>query len=133
MSKTHISTMVKDSFGYLDLEYYRRQRLTEKSDVYSFGVVLFEVLCARPAMIQTEELKQVSLAEWAKICQQNGDLDQIIDPSLRGKISADCLNKFTEVAISCMHDDGTERSSMNDVVKELELALMLQQSAEGNT
>ncbi|PRQ37236.1 putative non-specific serine/threonine protein kinase [Rosa chinensis] len=76
---------------------------------------------------------QVSLAEWAKICHQNGDLDQIIDQSLRGKISADCLNKFTEVAISCMHDDGTERSSMNDVVKELELALLLQQSAEGNT
>ncbi|XP_061995237.1 receptor-like protein kinase FERONIA [Rosa rugosa] len=133
MSETHISTMVKGSFGYLDPEYYRRQRLTEKSDVYSLGVVLFEVLCARPAVIQTEELKQVSLAEWAKICHQNGDLDQIIDPSLRGKISADCLNKFTEVAISCMHDDGTERPSMNDVVKELELALLLQQSAEGNT
>ncbi|KAM5584637.1 hypothetical protein ABKV19_004151 [Rosa sericea] len=132
MSKTHISTVVKGSFGYLDPEYYRRQRLTEKSDVYSLGVVLFEVLCARPAVIQTEELKQVSLAEWAKICHQNGDLDQIIDPSLRGKIAADCLNKFTEVAISCMHDDGTERPSMNDVVKELELALLLQQSAEEN-
>ncbi|KAK9924911.1 hypothetical protein M0R45_033252 [Rubus argutus] len=132
MSTTHISTVVKGSFGYLDPEYYRRQRLTEKSDVYSLGVVLFEVLCARPAVIQTEELKQVSLAEWAKTCHQNEELDQIIDPSLRGKIAAECLSKFTEVGISCIHENGTERPSMNDVVKGLELALELQQRAEGN-
>ncbi|KAK9933035.1 hypothetical protein M0R45_020248 [Rubus argutus] len=132
MSKTHISTVVKGSIGYLDPEYYRRQRLTEKSDVYSLGVVLFEVLCARPAVIQTEELKQVNLAEWTKSCYHNGELDQIIDPSLSGNIAAECLNKFTEVAISCLHDNGTERPSMTDVVRGLELALQLQQSAEGN-
>ncbi|XP_062009767.1 receptor-like protein kinase FERONIA [Rosa rugosa] len=132
MSKTHISTLVKGSFGYLDPEYFRTQHLTPQSDVYSFGVVLCEVLCVRPAVIHTEEIRQASLAEWAKSCHQNGELDQIIDPILRGNITAECLNKFTEVAISCMHDNGTERPSMTDVVRGLELALQLQQSAEGN-
>ncbi|KAM5581164.1 hypothetical protein ABKV19_010403 [Rosa sericea] len=132
MSKTHISTLVKGSFGYLDPEYFRTQHLTPQSDVYSFGVVLCEVLCARPAVIHTEEIRQASLAEWAKSCHQNGEIDQIFDPILRGNITAECLNKFTEVAISCMHDNGTERPSMTDVVRGLELALQLQQSAEGN-
>ncbi|PRQ53344.1 putative non-specific serine/threonine protein kinase [Rosa chinensis] len=63
--------------------------------------------CARLALIQTEELKQKSLAEWAKSCHQNGELDQIIDARLRGKIAVECLNKFVEIAISCMHNNGT--------------------------
>ncbi|CAL9014169.1 unnamed protein product [Prunus brigantina] len=124
-SKTHISTMVKGSFGYLDPEYYRRQRLTEKSDVYSFGVVLCEVLCARPAVMHTVELKQMNLAEWARNCHRDGELDQIIDPSLRGKIETQCLNQFVEIAMSCMNDSGIERPSMNDVVRALEVALQL--------
>ncbi|KAM2858856.1 hypothetical protein COP2_024347 [Malus domestica] len=133
VSQTHISTVVKGSFGYLDPEYYRRQQLTEKSDVYSFGVVLCELLCARPALIRTAEKKQMSLAEWTKICHRNGKLDQIIDPSLRGKIGNACLKKYVEIAVSCMHDSGIERPSMNDVVWGLEFALQLQQSVGGDS
>ncbi|KAL6287653.1 hypothetical protein ACE6H2_012043 [Prunus campanulata] len=124
-SKTHISTMVKGSFGYLDPEYYRRQRLTEKSDVYSFGVVLCEVLCARPAVMHTVELKQTNLAEWVRSCHRDGELDQIIDPSIRGKIEIQCLNQFVEIAMSCMNDSGIERPSMKDVVRALEVVLQL--------
>ncbi|KAI5340768.1 hypothetical protein L3X38_020042 [Prunus dulcis] len=124
-SKTHISTMVKGSFGYLDPEYYKRQRLTEKSDVYSFGVVLCEVLCARPAVMHNVELRQINLADWAKSCHRDGELDQIIDPSIRGEIEIQSLNKFVEIAMSCLNDSGIERPSMNDVVKGLENAFQL--------
>ncbi|XP_021817139.1 receptor-like protein kinase FERONIA, partial [Prunus avium] len=124
-SKTHISTKLKGSFGYLDPEYYKRQRVTEKSDVYSFGVVLCEVLCARPAVMHNEEPRQMNLAKWAKSCHRDGELDQIIDPSIRGEIEIQCLNKFVEIAMSCMNDNGIERPSMNDIVKGLELALKL--------
>ncbi|XP_050273963.1 receptor-like protein kinase FERONIA isoform X3 [Quercus robur] len=129
-SKAHVSTAVKGSFGYLDPEYYRRRQLTEKSDVYSFGVVLFEVLCARPPIMQTVEHEEMSLAEWAPKCYRNGKLDQIVDPLLKAEIEPECLKKFGEIAVSCLHDNGTERPSMNDVVWGLELALQLQGSAE---
>ncbi|KAK9924888.1 hypothetical protein M0R45_033233 [Rubus argutus] len=125
MSKTHISTMVKGSFGYIDPEYYRRQQLTEKSDVYSFGVVLCEVLCGRPA-ITTVENDRVSLAKWAKKCHGNGKLHQIIDPKLKGKIATRCLLKYISIVMSCMDDNGMNRPSMKDVVGGLEYALQLQ-------
>ncbi|XP_008230911.1 PREDICTED: receptor-like protein kinase FERONIA [Prunus mume] len=130
MSKTHITTTVKGSYGYLDPEYMLRNQLTEKSDVYSFGVVLCEVLCARPALMRTVEKKEMSLAMWFKACHQNGELDQIIDPSLKGKIEDECFKVFVEIALSCMHENGKQRPSMNNVVEGLVQALKLQQNGD---
>jgi serine/threonine protein kinase len=131
-SQTHVSTVVRGSIGYVDPEYYRRQHLTEKSDVYSFGVVLFEVLCARPPVIPSSPKDQASLAEWARKCYQRGTLDQIVDPHLKGEVAPVSLNKFAEIANSCLHGQGIERPKMGDVVWGLEFALQLQQTAEKN-
>ncbi|KAM3252967.1 receptor-like protein kinase FERONIA [Capsicum annuum] len=127
---THVSTAVKGSFGYVDPEYYKRQKLTEKSDVYSFGVIMFEVLCSRPAISPNLSSEQVNLAEWACRSCTKGNLERIIDPNLEGQISPECLSKYVELAYHCLRDQGIQRPTMGDIVKTLEFALQLQEDAD---
>ena len=129
MSKSHVSTAVKGSIGYLDPEYYKRQQLTEKSDVYSFGVVLCEVLCGRPPVVPNVERRQMNLAEWFRCCYHDGTIDEIVDPQIKGKIEPDCLLKYSEIALNCILDDGAERPSMKEVAWSLDLSLQLQRKS----
>ncbi|XP_047311333.1 receptor-like protein kinase FERONIA [Impatiens glandulifera] len=124
-SLTHISTSVKGTFGYLDPEYSSTHQLTKKSDVYAFGVVLWEVLCGRPAIdTNAKEGSERSLAKWSQHCFNEGKVDEIIEPILKGQMPATCLKIFTQVANLCLMNDSTERPSMAGVLQELELALV---------
>ncbi|KAJ1406541.1 Serine-threonine/tyrosine-protein kinase, catalytic domain [Sesbania bispinosa] len=132
ISKTHVTTLVKGSLGYLDPEYFRSQRLTLKSDVYSFGVVLLEVLCGRPPIVRTLDMQRESLVDWVRRCYDKGEIDQTVDPFIKDSVTAECLKCYSQMFMSCLHDDGNQRLSMSEVVGALEFALQLVENEEDN-
>lgn len=128
LDHTHVSTAVKGSFGYLDPEYYRRQRLTQKSDVYSFGVVLFELVCARPVINPELPKDQINLAEWAGRWQRQRSIETIVDRRLVGDFSLESLKKFGEIAEKCLCDEGKNRPTMGEVLWHLEYVQQLHEA-----
>ncbi|GKD29385.1 receptor like protein kinase S.2-like protein [Tanacetum coccineum] len=123
-STTNVYTrQIIGTFGYMDAEYFSTHRLTRKSDVYAFGVVLLEVLCGRTALDFTLEERQHSLAGWAKDCIKEGNLNQIIDPCLRGQVEGKCLKEFGQISYECLLTCSKDRPTMTKVLSRLEFVL----------
>ncbi|KAL1072768.1 hypothetical protein V6Z11_D11G175800 [Gossypium hirsutum] len=132
MSKALIrmDTRIAGTYGYIAPEYAMLGELTEKSDVYSFGVVLFEVLFGRPQYDSTLPEEKQYLLDWAMESLSQGTTYHAIDQYLKGRIAPECLNKYLEIASSCVHTKGNLRPAMGEVEVTLELALELQERAD---
>ncbi|CAL2253996.1 unnamed protein product [Prunus armeniaca] len=65
--KTHLSTRVAGTIGYLTPEYAMCGHLTEKADVFGFGVVALEILSGRPNSNKNLDPKKIYLLEWLRL------------------------------------------------------------------
>ncbi|CAH1430951.1 unnamed protein product [Lactuca virosa] len=104
--------------------YMKKELIRGKIDTY-------HVLCGRPALDFTLDEEQHSLAVWARDCIEEGKIDRIIDPSLRGQTTASCLNEFAQIAYECMLSSSKNRPTMTKVVARLEFVLALGSQKHG--
>ncbi|CAA3033586.1 wall-associated receptor kinase 2-like [Olea europaea subsp. europaea] len=95
IDQTHLTTIVKGSFGYFDPKYFQSNQFTDKSDVYSFGVVLVELLSGqKPVSLSVAEDERSLVKRFLTSMEQNC-LTKIIDP----KISAHCKDEELGMAM----------------------------------
>ncbi|KAF5952090.1 hypothetical protein HYC85_010034 [Camellia sinensis] len=121
--KGHVSTQVKGTMGYLDPEYYMSQQLTEKSDVYSFGVLLLELITARQPIEKGKYIvREVRMQMDKEKVLYN--LHEILDRAILGT-TLKGLEKFVDLALSCVEDEGVKRPTMGEVVKEIETIMQI--------
>uniref|UniRef100_A0A453CQF1 non-specific serine/threonine protein kinase n=1 Tax=Aegilops tauschii subsp. strangulata TaxID=200361 RepID=A0A453CQF1_AEGTS len=112
--KTHVSTKVAGTFGYLAPEYAMRGHMTEKIDVFAFGVVVLETLAGRPNY-STKDENKVYIFEWVwELYEDNRPLD-VVDPRLEEFDSEEVLRAI-KVALLCTQGSPHQRPPMSRVV-----------------
>ncbi|KAG2715710.1 hypothetical protein I3760_03G090600 [Carya illinoinensis] len=114
-SKTHASTYVLGTIGYIDPEYARTSRLNEKSDVYSFGIVLLELLTGKKAVDNESNLHQLILSK-----ADDNTVMEAVDP----EVSVTCMDlahvrKTFQLALLCTKRNPSERPTMHEVSRVL--------------
>ncbi|MQL99678.1 hypothetical protein Taro_032405, partial [Colocasia esculenta] len=113
--KTHLSTRVAGTIGYLAPEYAMTGHLTEKVDVFGFGVVILEVLSGKPSSSSNLGARKVFLLEWAwQLHESNRELE-IVDSNLSFFNEEEAILLF-QVALLCTQMSPMLRPPMSRVV-----------------
>ncbi|XP_065864963.1 probable LRR receptor-like serine/threonine-protein kinase At1g56140 [Euphorbia lathyris] len=113
--KTHISTRVAGTIGYLAPEYAMRGQLTEKADVFGFGVVALEVISGRPNSDSSLSDEKIYLLEWAWHLHENNREQELVDPRL-SEFNEEEAKRLAGIALLCTQTSHNLRPSMSRVV-----------------
>ncbi|EXC41541.1 putative LRR receptor-like serine/threonine-protein kinase [Morus notabilis] len=101
-------------------EYAMRGYLTDKADVYSFGVVALEIVSGKSNTNYRPKEEFVYLLDWAYVQQEQGNLLELVDPSLGSKYSKEEAMRMLNIALLCTNPSPTLRPTMSSVVSMLE-------------
>ncbi|XP_008225246.1 PREDICTED: probable LRR receptor-like serine/threonine-protein kinase RFK1 isoform X1 [Prunus mume] len=118
--KTHMSTRVAGTIGYMAPEYALWGHLTYKADVYSFGVVALEIISGKNNNNYIPSDDWVCLLDWACHLQQTGNLLELVDEKLGSEFDQKEAEIMVKVALICTNASASLRPSMSEVVSMLE-------------
>lgn len=115
--KTHVSTVIAGTLGYMAPEYVVCGKLTEKADVYSFGVLVIEVVCGRRSNSFSEDSYSILQMVWNNY--GTGILRDEVDSALDGRFLADQASRVLQIGLLCTQASAELRPVMSMVVKML--------------
>ncbi|KAF7847815.1 hypothetical protein BT93_L2549 [Corymbia citriodora subsp. variegata] len=118
--KTHLTTAVQGTFGYLDPEYFQSSQFTDKSDVYSFGVVLIELLTGQKPTSFSEDDEGRHLIARFILLMKECRLAEILDPVVASEAKNEEVLAVAMLAMRCLRWNGRKRPTMREVAMELE-------------
>ncbi|XP_050142579.1 wall-associated receptor kinase-like 1 isoform X2 [Malus sylvestris] len=119
LDKTHLTTQVQGTFGYMDPEYFQSCKFTDRSDTYSFGVTLVEILTGHTPYSFAKHEEENLVAAFISLTRED-ELVQILDPQVARDADVKQIRTIAELAKRCLRLNGAKRPSMKEVSTELE-------------
>ena len=113
--KTHMSTGVAGTVGYLAPEYAMRGHLTEKVDVFAFGVVLLEIVSGRSNCDSALGREEMYLLDWAWSLYENSLVVKLVDKRLVD-FNEDEVKRVITIAFLCTQTSPAHRPTMSRVL-----------------
>ncbi|KAG8383210.1 hypothetical protein BUALT_Bualt05G0160800 [Buddleja alternifolia] len=123
--KSHISTVIAGTLGYMAPEYIAYGHLTEKADVYSFGVVLLEIVSGiQNNGSNTSEYPDNLLTTIAWKHFKQSSVEELFDPNLMlhnyHNINVkNEISRVVHIGLLCTQENATLRPSMSKVLEML--------------
>ncbi|KAM0856599.1 hypothetical protein ACQ4PT_049000 [Festuca glaucescens] len=117
-SKTHFTTELVGTLGYIPPEYGQGWVATLRGDMYSFGMVLLELLTGRRPVLVFSSSKE--LVNWVQEMISQGKQLEVLDPTLQGKGYEDQMMKVLEAACKCISRNPSMRPTIQELVSFLE-------------
>eukprot|EP01018_Ginkgo_biloba_P040115 Gb_24419 [translate_table: standard] len=109
----HSVTPIEGTFGYLAPEYFMHGIVDEKTDVYAFGVLLLEIISGRRPIDAMEQ----NLVFWAKPLLESGNIQELVDPGLRGQYDIHQMQRMVLTASLCIRHSAVWRPTMMEVLQ----------------
>ncbi|RVW66776.1 Wall-associated receptor kinase 5 [Vitis vinifera] len=116
--KTHLTTLVQGTFGYLDPGYFRSGQFTDKSDVYAFGVVLAELLTGEKVICSSRS--EASLATHFRLAMKQNYLFEILDKVILDDGQKEEILAVARLAKICLKLGGKKRPTMKEIAADLD-------------
>ncbi|CAJ2679253.1 unnamed protein product [Trifolium pratense] len=118
--KTHVTTRVMGTFGYVSPEYASTGMLNERSDVYSFGVLLMEIITGRTPIDYSKPPGEMNLVDWFKGKVASRCSDELVDPLIEIPPCPRSLKRVLLICLRCIDLDVIKRPKMGQIVHMLE-------------
>ncbi|KAK8324710.1 hypothetical protein V6Z12_A11G000700 [Gossypium hirsutum] len=115
--KSHVSTAIAGTLGYMAPEYLVRGQLTEKADVYAFGVLMLEIATGRKNNVFCERSSSTLYLVWKQYKAES--IIQAIDSTLKGRFDEREASIVLRVGLLCTQSSVALRPTMSEVAQML--------------